>query len=186
MPKPWDSLPLPPTGDTDEAKTYEGLGRAVSEWECVEFELARLYSIFAGDPDGDSVSGYGIGRISRERLNALRLQAAQYFMSLPHQALEGEFDRLCESVEGFSNRRNEFAHGIVMQVSGIEFLQKAFNIPSGTMQYACIPPVYAFRNQDEHGQPNWAYTYPQFLLLEKRLFGLTLEIANYRKALASR
>src|SRR5262245_12448662 len=61
MPEPWGPLPFPTRGDDDEALTHEGVGRVMSAWEAIEFELSRTYSIFESDPDGPSIQDYGKG-----------------------------------------------------------------------------------------------------------------------------
>jgi hypothetical protein len=186
MPNPWDPFPIPSSGDTDDAKTYEGMGRAVSQWEAVEFSLARLYSVFANDSDGESISQYGNGKISKERLSGLRRMAEDYFVKNPQQNLEGQFDCLCTKVEGFAARRNEFAHSIVMPVDHMIFFQSAFNIEAGVKQYACIPPVHAFRNQNPDGTPIWAYTFHILKILERRMLALAREIDWFRLQILNR
>src|SRR5687768_16897531 len=50
MANPWDPLPLPRDADLDDKVTYEWVGRIVDRWEQIEFTLARLHSVFVGDP----------------------------------------------------------------------------------------------------------------------------------------
>lgn len=186
MPNPWDPFPIPNAGDEEDARTYEGIGRVVSAWESVEFQLSRIYSIFVGDPDGNAIYDYGKGRIFRDRLTALRQTAATRFQTKPDQTMEGEFDRVCAHAESFSFRRNEVAHGIVMRVDQITFFRNAFNAQGDKWLYACIPPIYAFRNQDTDGNPTWAYTFANMTTLEGRLIQLVIEAGEFRELLAKR
>jgi hypothetical protein len=183
MTHPWDQFPIPYDGDEDDAHTYEGVGRVMTAWESVEFDLSRLYSIFAGDPDGQVMTEYGQGRIFRDRITALRLIASKWFLARPNQALEGDFDRICAHAEGFSLRRNEIAHGIVMQVDGLLFFRMAFKLTDDRPRYACIPPYYAFRNADSAGNPLWAYTRHNAKVLERMLWRVVFAIDDYRKLL---
>ena len=51
MANPWDTPPLPTYGDDNEDETFTAVGRVMTQWESIEFELARLYSTFVGKPD---------------------------------------------------------------------------------------------------------------------------------------
>lgn len=59
MNNPWDQLPFPTQGDRLERKTFEGVGRVTSQWEAVEFELSRIYSMYKNDLDGGAVRNMG-------------------------------------------------------------------------------------------------------------------------------
>ena len=116
MANPWDPLPFPNQGDTRINKTFRYVGLVVTAWESGEFELARLHSVLVEDPDGASLQElYGAGNIFRDRLSALRREFDRYRVSLCCQYREGEFDYLTAAAEGFSNRRHEVAHGLVIR-----------------------------------------------------------------------
>jgi hypothetical protein len=70
MSNPWDPQPAPTRGDDSPGLTFEWAGRAISQWEHIEFQLALLYSVFAGSPNnGKTVQEYGAGRIFRNVCN---------------------------------------------------------------------------------------------------------------------
>lgn len=184
MPNPWDPLPFPTRGDTDDAKTYEGAGRVLSQWESVEFQLSRLYSIFVGDPDGDAMQEYGRGNIFRIRLEALNMVAQRYFVSHPHQSMEAQFDCLCKAATGFADRRNEVAHGTVFAVDGLTFFAKKFG--SATPQFALIPSFYTIKKHtivDGDSAPTYAYCFRQLWSLTASLNLLVNQLGSYRLAL---
>lgn len=77
MPNLWDRPPIPKRGDENDDITFSHVGRFMSEWEALEFELSRLYAFFAGTPDSvDLMQVYGTGSIFAERSRMLE-QAAR-------------------------------------------------------------------------------------------------------------
>jgi hypothetical protein len=184
MSNPWDSLPFPTSGDSDDRLTYEGVGRVMSEWEGNEFELARLHSVFLGDPDGDAaISSYGKGRIFQERIRILREAAERYFSRHPNQTMEGNFERLAVAAEGFADRRNEVAHGYVLPMNKMLFFMHQIGLPvSEVPLYALVPPLHTIRWHKE-GLPKYAYTSSELRTLSERLLLLLGHVHHHRMTL---
>jgi hypothetical protein len=180
MPNPWDPFPFPTIGDFDNTKTYEGIGRVMDQWEALEFSLARIYSIFVGDEDGEALSTYGKGRIFRDRLTELRRAGDVYFKSGPDQALEGSFDAICTASEGFAGRRNEVAHGVVMPVNSLPGLNSRFELKDDRKQFLLIPPLFAVRNHGADGLPSWAYSFEDLWELMARILTVAVMAGHYR------
>ena len=44
--KPWDVVDLCPMGDVDEKPVFDAVGRALTAWENVEVECAKLFAVF--------------------------------------------------------------------------------------------------------------------------------------------
>lgn len=178
---PWDIPPLPTRGDLDDDWTFAGVGRVMSRWEAIEFRLARLYSVFIGKPNhGDAIREYGAGRIFRDRMDALKRAAETFFTRVHSQLLEGEFHELSCQVDRFADRRNEIAHGIVMQIQEISVFQDNLDAEvRGRMQYALIPPYYLGRKHEECGAPKYAYTSAHLLKWDENLFWLGHRIAEF-------
>ncbi len=147
----WDVPPLPTIGDDDEEATYAGVGRVTSQWEAIEFQFSRLYSIFVGKPD-EEMRAYGAGRIFRERSKILAEAARDYFIRNPDQELEGQLHALTIRAEGFSDRRNEIAHGIVFQLQRLSFFREQMD-PSvrGKFQWGLIPPYHTSQKHAADG-----------------------------------
>jgi hypothetical protein len=186
MNNPWDPFPLPTRGDDNARLTFEGVGRVTSHWEALEFELSRLYSIFAGDPDGEAMQTYGTGKIFRDRLVALRQLAEKHFIATPTQDLEGIFDGLANAAEGFGSRRNEVAHGIVCPVQNISFFMGHFGQHvGGKPQYLLIPPYYTVRNHQD-GLPLYSYSSIELSALTQHLLILLERVRAYRRDLLNR
>lgn len=179
---PWDPFPLPSVGDPDERLTYEWVGRVLDQWEAVEFQLSRLYSIFVGEPDGPAIWDYGKGQIFRLRLSALSEVAEKYFVRCPDQKREGDLCRLVREAEDYSARRNEVAHGTVRDLSEFTFFRQHL-ASAGPDQYALIPPLYLLRKHDLSGHPQFAYTSPDMRVLRDRLFLLSDRIGTFRETL---
>jgi hypothetical protein len=180
MPEPWGPLPFPTRGDDDEGLTYEGVGRVMTAWESIEFELSRTYSIFHGEADGPGIQVYGTGRIFQERLKLLREAGYRYFCRVHNQPLEGAFDRLSEALDWHSSRRNEVAHGVVFNVANLSYFMQRFGLRTGLRpQYLLIPPLYTVRSHPG-GLPAYAYAYTDLLLLRDRMHILLGEIMDYR------
>lgn len=182
MADPWDPLPLPSRGDDDEDATYAGVGRVISRWEAVEVELARLYTVLVGRPhEADTIREYGSGRIFHERLATVCTAAEAYFRANPNQASEGETRELLRKVRGYSDRRNEVAHGIVRQMHWVRALRENLSPDVlGHIQFCLVPPHYTFRKFDQANRPAYAYTSEELLILEKHLFDLAAEVQEFR------
>jgi hypothetical protein len=179
---PWDPFPFPQSGDPEDSLTYEGVGRVLSEWEAIEFHLARLYSIFVGDADGVSLQQYGTGRIFRDRLDRLQAASEKYFVGRPNQDLEAACDCLRKIATGYADRRNDVAHGMVFPVHGMTFFEQMRGSPSDKPHYLLIPPYYVIREHDG-GLPAYGYSFTELWTLRIKLRTFGDQINRYRLTL---
>ena len=183
----WDAQPLPVVGDEDPKLTFQGVGMVMTAWESVEFELSRLYSVFASDADGESMRVYGEGKIFRDRINALRGISQKTFTASPNQNKEGCFAFIANSIEGFSQRRNEVAHGIVFPIHTLTVFRS--RLPRSEQErnhFALVPPYYLGRKHDAAtGVPAFVYTSSELKSLSMRLYKSLDKIKAFRKSLAS-
>ena len=133
---PWDVQPLS-TLDDDDLALYTSIGRALSAWESLEYQLSSFFSFFA--TDGQDINSfpatraYGTVVSFRGRYEMLRESAAAYFAARPDKEFSGRFGELLKLADKASCRRNEIAHGIVGQLidKDTEF------------GWALVPPEYA-------------------------------------------
>lgn len=184
MGHPWDPFPLPIRGDLDEAKTFEGIGRVIDKWERIEFLLARIYSIFVGDPDGDALREFGTGRRNIwDKLSVLKDAAEQAFARRPNQKSEGDLFKWILHVEGFADRRNEIAHGIVYMVSLFTFFRQRTDRPDYQVQYAVIPAYHIAKHHNPNGIPKYMYASPEMVELIRCLDLLFLNLDELRQRL---
>lgn len=160
----WKSAPpIPDCGDDNPEVIYCAVGKIMTAWETIEFELSRLYSVFVGDPDGEAMREYGAPATARGRLDNLAIAARKFFVGSPSQEIEGQTDDIICVFRRFSARRNEVAHGIVLDVQNIEAFASHFTaISRGKPQYALISPYHQIKRFiDNHGGiPAHAYTAP--------------------------
>ncbi|MBO6724190.1 MAG: hypothetical protein JJ911_00830 [Rhizobiaceae bacterium] len=177
MADPWD-IPLPIVADYDESPLYEALGRAVDRWEHIEWTLSMLYSLFVGDHTFLSMREYGAnGNIFRDRLAGLERAADAWFVKNCNQSAEGEFNRLMVAARGFSDRRNEFAHGVVANVAPHIFWRCRLLSAPEPDRYLVVPPIYIVRKYDEYGLPTFGFSSFELEILHNRMQFLELDLA---------
>ena len=185
MADPWDPLPLPLLGDQDDGVLFEALGRAIDRWEYVEFGLSQMFSLFTGAETWQKMREYGSnGNIFRDRLAGLQRVGSAWFIKNCNQQAEGEFDRLMTAARGFSDRRNEFAHGLVMDVSGFIVWRLQMRLASPTTpRFIVMPALHDLRKHDTLGMPTFGYSSRELQMLYERLLDLEVEIALFMNRL---
>ncbi|WP_157775396.1 hypothetical protein [Hartmannibacter diazotrophicus] len=155
----------------------------MSAWEGLEFELSRLHSYFCNDPDGDAITEYGSGRIFRDRIDILSRKADSYFVGHCSQTKEARFSEIVRVATHLSGTRNDIAHGIVMDVSGIQhFVQTIKLIEKGIPQYLLVPPIHTIRKHI-NGLPEYALNSKQLKLFAKTTIDFFQSVAQFRKSL---
>jgi hypothetical protein len=139
---PWDAPPLPTRGNRSERVLYEAIGRALSTWEELETRLAGLYAAFCEQSQYDRATNneYGAPANFRVRLAALERAGCRYFVKRPHQDLEGEFAWLIRTADGWAQRRNDVAHGIVRFLHMVRDPQAT--LLSGNPIECCLVPPH--------------------------------------------
>ena len=111
---PWDRLPLQPFGTKQEDEIYAAVGRALTNWETLEWVLARMYSALCGAKTEGAERACGIVLISNTR-NDMVVEALKCFEfgELTHK---NKIKSFLKKVRNFGPRRNEIAHGVVRSV----------------------------------------------------------------------
>jgi hypothetical protein len=139
MPEPWDPPPLPKRGNKSCRALYEAIGRALSTWEELETVLAGLYAALCGHSQFDPAAndGYGKELNFRSRLAALERAGCRYFMKNPDQTLEGELAWVIRNSAGYSQRRNDVAHGVVRLLD-----PRQGTLTSGPTHWCLVPPHF--------------------------------------------
>jgi len=118
MSNPWDIPPLPTVADVDIDKTYCGVGCVISNWEGIEVNLSRIFSMFhAKTDDYETMQKYGGPTKFIHRFGQVRKFATEFFVKRHNQEIEGTLDELADQITGFSHRRNDLAHAIVNRFS---------------------------------------------------------------------
>jgi hypothetical protein len=192
MSNPWDTPPLPSSADEDVNATYCGVGRVITQWEGIEAGLSRIFSMFNAKPDDyETIQAYGARPKFSYRMGAVQLAARQFFITRHDQKIEGTFDQLSEKMLGFSDRRNDVAHGILTAVQVYPWFQaRAVGMKPRTNYWAILPPYHDFKKHTDMGGktflmrlPEFAYTSIELLALEQKLISLYGELSSYREEL---
>ena len=174
-------MPLPLRADADKAVLFEALGRTLDRWEYIEYSLSVLYGLFAGGITKEHYHEYGNGITFSHRLAALERVAASWFVKHCDQSAEGEFSRIVTAARGFSDRRNEFAHGLVVNVNRIIVLRLRLRLSSGEgPMYLSIPPLHVWRKHTDVGLPTFGYSSHELDILASRLRHFQAEIYLFK------
>lgn len=156
---------------------FQALGVALNRWEYIEYGLSVMYSLFAGELTAQNLRDYGAGTIFSQRLDRLEARASAWFVRNCDQHAEGEFDRLATAARGFAGRRNEFAHGLVMNVTNTIFWRLQLRLGTGDKeQHLVIPPLHVWRKFDDGGMPVFGYSSYELNIISRRLMALEHEI----------
>lgn len=116
MKKPWEIRDPSPQGDADENNIFNAVGRALTEWENIESECARLFAVFVSAHQRRSyyapaVRAYGSVVSFKSKGEMLRLAAEAYFKqrNKKRSAFDTRLADLLGEYAQYSNRRNEIA-----------------------------------------------------------------------------
>ena len=169
---------LPELGDWSEAALYESVGRALTRWEAMEYELSNLFTAFLS-PSMDSVlvaRAYGSIATFNARLEMLKATAEAYFARYPKadaergKRLKTAFANISDKVLDCNTQRNRIAHGMV----------GAFNSVAGPVRgVALLPAYYANKNRPlGTTHPDFAYTSGVIDYFGEQFWALRLPISN--------
>jgi hypothetical protein len=143
MPDPWDPPPFPKRGNRSSRALYEAIGRALSTWEELETMLAHLYAALSGcsQYDTQAINDYGEQLNFRSRLAKLEHAGCRHFVKRPNQTLEAELAWVIRYVGGYSQRRNDVAHG------GVRELRMVLDAREGLLstkpsEWCLVPPHF--------------------------------------------
>ena len=139
MPKPWEDR-VDEEGDCSADAIYVEVGRALTQWETLESELANIYAHLLADGSGARflAAGSAFGQISgsMNRQEMLKSVIAIVFSSPPMDALEeikAEISVLLNDVRNYTGRRNAIAHGVVIELSVNNGARASFLAPAWYM-----------------------------------------------------
>ncbi len=118
MANPWDPPAFPRRGDHSNKPLYESIGRTLSNWEEAESALSELYAAFKEKAryNRRAHHEYGAAASFIGRIHTLKQAACSYAVKYPSQDREGEFLSITKLIEGWVNRRNDVAHGLVRPI----------------------------------------------------------------------
>lgn len=130
---------------------------------------------------------YGKPTIARLRLDGLTEAAAKFFIKRSSQEREGELQSIIMRLRHFASRRNEVAHGIVLNIQNIAVFTDNF-VPEarGKKQYALIAPYYQIKQHGPDGLPAYAYTRPVLASMIPAMVEPMARLVRFRRALVPR
>jgi len=151
---PWNPKPKLPRGDASADILYAAVGRALSQWEQLETNLALCFSAFVGASLKDgAVLAYGTVTAFTGRRDMVKV-AFEAFPARSHEKI-APFKDILNRAGNFSARRNEIAHGIVTRLT-VEQVDNGCYL---------LPPLYNTNKQRKFavtaGFGDYAYTSSQ-------------------------
>jgi len=172
LPQPWEDF-VDEEGDWSADAIYVEVGRALTQWETLESELANIYAHLLADGFDARflAAGSAFGEISgsKNRLDMLKRVIGVVFSSPPMEALveiQTEISDLLKDVQNYAGRRNAIAHGVVIDLS----------VSNGLRANFLVPAWYLTRKQ--HAPSSFS---PKFKFNSKTLASSTLRFIELRR-----
>jgi hypothetical protein len=139
---PWHPPPFPKRGNRSSRALYEAIGRALCTWEELETMLAHLYAALCGRSQFDAKANHAYGEELnfRNRLTELERAGCRYFVKRPDQTQEGELAWVIRYVRGYSQRRNDVAHGVVRLLHMV--LDPRQGLLTAPTEWCLVPPDF--------------------------------------------
>lgn len=108
MPNDWDARPRSTQGDESTADIFHAVGLGLTLWETLESGLAELLDVMIASKNRSGFKLYRSGKSVNARMEMLR---AVLPLDNFDEATNVRLESFVQSVEAFSARRNEMAHG---------------------------------------------------------------------------
>jgi hypothetical protein len=114
---PFDRPSTPGKGDSNPDSIYVSVGRSLSMWEYTESHFSRLFSrlITPGEGSPSGRRAYGSIASPNGRREMIDKSSSVFFSFFPNQGLETELKDTLKQYSDAASRRNDIAHGIVLQ-----------------------------------------------------------------------
>lgn len=122
---PWDALPRPQTGTPDLDVLYAAVGRALSQWEVLESNLARIFQLLCNASEAAAVA---YGAVSSFTGRCDMLEAA--FRCYSGKKKFARLPKLLGEIKKFSARRNDIAHGVAIESTRNKVAEGYLLVPS--------------------------------------------------------
>jgi len=110
-------MSLPKEGDPSPIVIHSAVGKALTDWERLDRNLADIFSLLVAGyvPNLAASRAYGSVLSVRGRIEMIQAAGAAVFADKPNKVLRLRLKELLEEAEGFAARRNDIAHGITSQ-----------------------------------------------------------------------
>lgn len=205
----WNEPDLKIFGDQDPDKIRFAVGHALSNWEYVEEEISLLFmQLTECEPNSQSYTvvrrSFGAVDISSQRRKMLAAAAQVYFDEHWTKA-SGTFKKLIETIARASRRRDNIAHGTVIDsiASGnsghivIRSIQPGIGFKAGDVKNRGAFLVPASYNTERNFLPNeqdddnilgflpgiYRYTSEDILMFSEKFRTLKVAIVRYQQSI---
>lgn len=163
MPEPWDRPPFPKQGNRSVVALYASIWRALNFWEQLETTLAHLFAALCEEELFDEMANQAYGEPTnfRGRIAGLKAAGCRDLQKRPNQTLEGDLAWVIRHAVGYSERRNDVAHGLARLIR-----MDDINAILGTdMRWCVVPPHF---REDKFVAPNT----PVYILTSREINNL--------------
>lgn len=179
--EPWHRRPWPKRGTRGLPKLYAAIGRTLSQWERYEHELSHLFATLVTDGYPTAAErAFSAVRTFEGRSDMLRAASEAYFYGWPNDKLQNEFKDIFRDAKGFSERRNEIAHGMVDHFEPLPFPESPRYGGHRRASYALYPSSASFKTRALSGVPAYCYAAPEldyFYLEFRKLMNPAIRLA---------
>ena len=134
-----------PQGDPNVDPVYAAVGRALSQWERLEQQLATLFIVVtrASDSSGNAVRrAYGAIENGTLRRKAIIAAAEVHFGASWQPHVAKAYNKLIDAVSGASKLRDDIAHGIVQHFKLNDIDYGAFLFRERARNGSGAPPLW--------------------------------------------
>lgn len=180
IPEPW-KIPPPKAGDQVIFPVYAAVGLAITMWEMTELALAALYTSLTSEQDGEAFIlkfefDGSAGFQNRSKKVAQAFNA--YAIANPNQKIEGRFEELMHKAGHLSMRRNDIAHGMVMNSQGW-----AEGDPKGFLLWPALQNYRRYRDKYPSKRPVCQLNSQQIVAFAEDFVDLRHDIDRFRDSL---
>lgn len=191
MAKPAWAIPDPPAeGNLNPDEIYVEIGKALHQWENVEDALSVMFDELVGgsalaEEPSPAMRAYGAITGFRSRTDMLRAAAECYFhqrlraLKAQDEAekttieeLQNTTERLISEAQGWSARRNDVAHAMVVHSTDSRQVN----------DYVLVPPSYNSKKYDVDilAEPTYTYNAEQIRAFASQFRRIAHEVAALR------
>jgi hypothetical protein len=186
--KPWDVRDPSPHGDSDENAIFNAVGHALTEWEHVETACARLFAVLVSAHQrrtyyAPAVRAYGSINSFKSRADMLSAAAMAYFSrrKAKRTVFEARFNEALKLYRGFSDRRNDIAHGCLQRVFLTEKAGKGRR--PRAVGFYLLPSFYNPRKFKMDESFAYRYTSSDLIYYRQEFMKLQIQISGLREDL---
>jgi hypothetical protein len=124
-------LPMQAKGENLPGPLYTAVGHALSDWELLQTELSVIFVALCDVRNPAALlRAFGAGMVVHPKLEMLEHAAAAALQKHPKLAKRAK--GFIDEVRGFNERRNDIAHGIVVNFISEESPKGFYLVPSWT------------------------------------------------------